>query len=60
MYGASSGLKEEIVLRDKKRIAAILLELGVERLKEKTYEIKQTETDNTITMKCYNQLILKN
>ncbi|BCD26956.1 hypothetical protein BC30090_p72 (plasmid) [Bacillus cereus] len=60
MYGASSGLKEEIVLRDKKRIAAILLELGVERLKEKTYEIQQTETDNTITMKCYNQLILKN
>jgi len=59
MYGSSSGLKEEIVLRDKKRIAAILSELGVERLKEKTYEVKQTETDNTITMKCYNQLITK-
>lgn len=59
MYGASSGLKEEIVLRDKKNRCN---PIGVRSraTQGKTYEIQQTETDNTITMKCYNQLILKN
>ncbi|MEK0086175.1 rolling circle replication-associated protein, partial [Benzoatithermus flavus] len=57
MYGFSKNLKKEIKITDEKKIAQLLEMLGVEQLKEKTYEIYQAETDNNIKLTFWNKLI---
>lgn len=59
MYGNSKGLKASIVITDAKKIAQIKRELGLDNLKEKTYEIKIKETENTVIKTFYNTLIKK-
>jgi len=70
MYGASKGLKDEIVITNPKKIAQYLEELGIEQLKEKSYDIPQKVYDeetgsmvdsesHRIRMSYYNKLIPK-
>lgn len=59
LYGASSDLKEEIVIRDEKKIAQVIKGLGLGNLKRKDYEINIEQTDNKVMKSFFNMLIKK-